>query len=189
MDHVHQALMFYDTVDVINLQKFKSCTVRPLYTNLQVLNIQRCKRAFACPITQVSSCIWHTLSCACILNRWLCFCGLYCIELYSSTVSLFQDQDVGAKHISSGNVAGIATSPCMPAVILYVLLNFSWYCTVIFKIFVFACFLCITYVKSIINLLQHSTIQLIVQVPRLTLLGSKKGTHSCVGNLLQSSGA
>ena len=90
-------------------------TVSPLHMNLQVENFQRCKRAFTCPITQVSSRVWCTLSLApstsgCVLcasstsGCVLCasstsgcafvhFTVQYCLE-YSSTVSLFQAQDV-----------------------------------------------------------------------------------------------
>ena len=67
-----------------------------------------------------------------------------CIEC-SSTVSLFQAQDV--KRKSSSDVAGTT--------LLFKVL----YCkikNVLF--FVFVCFLCIICVKSIINLFQYSTI-------------------------------
>ena len=57
-------------------------TVSPLHTNLQVANFQRCERAFTCPIKQVSSRVWRTLSHVCTLYKWLCFCVLYCAELY-----------------------------------------------------------------------------------------------------------
>ena len=55
-------------------------TVSPLHMNLQVVNFQRRECAFACPVTQVSSRVWHALSSACFLYKLLCFCVLYCIE-------------------------------------------------------------------------------------------------------------
>ena len=53
----------------------KKTTVSPLYTNLQVADFQRCQCAF-------SPCVWHTLSRACILYKWLGFCVSYCTVLY-----------------------------------------------------------------------------------------------------------
>ena len=46
--------------------------------------------AFACPVTQVSSRVWRTLSCACILYKWLCFCVLYCTVLYGVQYLYFE---------------------------------------------------------------------------------------------------
>ena len=46
------------------------------------LNFQRCKCAFASPITKVSSCVRHTLSHACILYKGLYSCILYFTVLY-----------------------------------------------------------------------------------------------------------
>ena len=67
-----------------------------LKANIQVGNSQRCKHVFTCPITEVNSRVWSTLSHICILYKWACFCRLYvqCSIEYSSTVSLFQAQDV-----------------------------------------------------------------------------------------------
>ena len=60
--------------------------VRSLHMNLQVANFQRCKRIFACPITEVSPGVWHTLSHVCLLCKWLCLCVLHCILLYIAVV-------------------------------------------------------------------------------------------------------
>ena len=37
--------------------------------NLQVTNFQRCKCAATCPVTEVSSCVWPTVSCVSILDK------------------------------------------------------------------------------------------------------------------------
>lgn len=74
-------------------------TVSRLHRNLQVANSQSCKRVFACPITYISSRVWHTLLGACILYKWLCFAVFtvkHCIEC-SSAVSLFQALMSGSK--------------------------------------------------------------------------------------------
>ena len=67
----------------------KSKTVSPLHRNLQV-----CSRVQSSKLVHIVYC---TLSCVCILYKWFCafvyFTAQYCIE-YSSTVSLFQAQDV-----------------------------------------------------------------------------------------------
>ena len=39
--------------------------------------------------SHISSRIWWTLSCACILYKWLCFSGLYCTLLYHWRRSVF----------------------------------------------------------------------------------------------------
>ena len=70
--------------------------VSPSHMNHQVVNFQRCECVFTCPIMWVSWHVWHTLSCVCILCKWLCSCVLYLqsgIE-YSSAVSLFQAQNL-----------------------------------------------------------------------------------------------
>ena len=57
-------------------------TGSPLHTSFQVADFLRCEWASAGPITQVSSCVWCTLSHVCILYKRLCFCVLCWIELY-----------------------------------------------------------------------------------------------------------
>ena len=63
------------------LLELNFCAVSPLHMNLHVVNFQRGKCVFTCPVTYVSSRVWRTLSCVCVLYRWLCFCALYCIVL------------------------------------------------------------------------------------------------------------
>ena len=63
-----------------------SVTVSPLHMHLPVAYFQRWEHTIACSITKVSSPVWHTLSCVCILYKLLFFCVLYCTE-YSSVVS------------------------------------------------------------------------------------------------------
>ena len=73
---------------------FSYSTASPLHRNLQVANFQRCEYAFACSITLFH--VWLTLSHVCILKSdcaFVYFTVQYCIE-YSSTVALFQAQDV-----------------------------------------------------------------------------------------------
>ena len=54
------------------------------------MNFQRCNWAITRPITQVSSRVWCTLSRACILYKWLCFCVLHCTALYRvQSLSIF----------------------------------------------------------------------------------------------------
>ena len=39
-------------------------------------------QTYPCLSNHISSCVWSTLSRACILPGWLCFCVLYCPVLY-----------------------------------------------------------------------------------------------------------
>ena len=56
-------------------------TVSPLHVNLQVANFQRFEHAVHVS-NPLSSHVWRTLSRACTLCRWLCFCVLYCTVPY-----------------------------------------------------------------------------------------------------------
>ena len=75
---------FYDSK--FPTYEFIFMIVRSLHMNLQVVNFQRCKRIFACPITEVSPGVWHALSHVCLLCKWLCLCVLHCILLYIAVV-------------------------------------------------------------------------------------------------------
>ena len=83
-----------------------SNTVSPLHTNLQVANFQRYEHAFPGPVMEVSSRVWRTLSRACILYKWLCFCVLYCAVLYRVQYLYFKPRMSGSKCKSSNDVAG-----------------------------------------------------------------------------------
>ena len=48
--------------------------------------------------------VWHTLSRAYILYKWLCFCVLYCTVLYR--VLYFKLRIYGSKRKSRGDVTG-----------------------------------------------------------------------------------
>ena len=55
----------------------KEYIISLLHMNLQVANFQRCKCVCTCPITWLSSHVWHTSSCVCILYKWLRLCVVY----------------------------------------------------------------------------------------------------------------
>ena len=80
----------------------------PLHTNTPVANFQRFKDVFTCPITLISSCLCCTLSHACILHKWLCFCVLCCIVTYRYSSRGFQAQHAHKQTWSIINVASIA---------------------------------------------------------------------------------
>ena len=63
---------------LLPLMKLTINTVNPLHMSLQIVNFHRYGYAFPCPNTSGSSPICCTLSSACILYKWLCFCVLYC---------------------------------------------------------------------------------------------------------------
>lgn len=72
------------------------CTASPLHANCQVVNFQRCKRVFACPVNElvhVSGVPCHVRAsspngCACVHFTVQYYVG------YSSAVSFLQAQDV-----------------------------------------------------------------------------------------------
>ena len=71
-------------------------TLSLIHMNLQVGNFPRCECLhFQSKLSQVTSHVWHTLSCACVLYVHACvyYTVQSCIE-DSSAVSLFQAQDV-----------------------------------------------------------------------------------------------
>ena len=132
-------------------------TVSPLHTNLQAENFSHMQTCVHMSNHGSYSHAWCTLSRACILYKWLCFCVLYCTVLYR-----VQQYNI---LISS---PGCPEASVKAVVMQLVLLYFSRYHTVKVKMFslffVFVCFLCIICVKSIINLLHYSTIQPIMLV-------------------------
>ena len=91
-DHFDSCVHFTPFVDPVKLpvQDKIPITVSPLHTNLQVVNFQRCERAFTGPITQISSCVWCTLSHAFILCKLLCFRVLYCTVLLLCNIRSLQ---------------------------------------------------------------------------------------------------
>ena len=92
----------------------------------------------------VSSCIWHTLSYAYILYKWLCFCVFHYTVLCRLQYLYFKPRMSGSKHKSSGNIAGTTV---LFKVVYYKIKNaLFWF------------FLCIICVKNIINLFQYSII-------------------------------
>lgn len=88
----------------------KQYSIIPLYTHLQTVSFQRRECAFSCPIMQVTSCAWHTLSHVCIFYKQLSFCVLYCKVLQSTVVQghYFKPRRPGSKHKNSDNIAGTA---------------------------------------------------------------------------------
>ena len=85
----------------------KEDAVSSTHMNLQVVNFQRYEHAFACPVTLVPSCVWCTLSHACIVYKWLCFCVPYCTVLNAVQGCSILVSSPGSKH-KGGGVAGMA---------------------------------------------------------------------------------
>ena len=119
-----------------------------LHTNLQVANFQRCEHVFACPCKLVHTSGVHCHFCASSTSgcAFVYFTVQYCIE-YSSTVSLFQAQDVQSKHKSSNDVAGTAKRH-------QTIMIETTYCTVRLIFFYILClffmhYLCENYYKPI----------------------------------------
>lgn len=53
-------------------------TLSLIQMNLQVGNFPRCECShFQSKLLQVTSHVWHILSRACILHKWVCLCALY----------------------------------------------------------------------------------------------------------------
>ena len=138
--------------------------------------------------------VWASSTSGC---AFVYFTVQYCIE-YSSTVSLFQAQDVGIKRKSSGDVAGTAKKRQLlycTTVLLKVL-----YCNIKSVFFIlcvclfFMYYLCEKYYKPIT--IQYYIAGCVSWVPRLTLLDltnkldlrsySRNGTRSYVGDLLHA---
>ena len=116
--------------------------VSPLHTNLQVAGFQRCGRAF------------HQH------QAWVKF--QLALHLLLLTILKLYRRPPPLPPLVSDSSCLFTWSQPLYASCCTVLLYFSRYCTVRLKmfslVFVFVCFLCIICVKSIINLLQCSTI-------------------------------
>ena len=157
-------------------------TASPLHMNLQAVNFQRCNWAITCPITQESSRVWCTLSRACILYKWSCFCVLHCTALYrvqSLSVFISSSEPLPSTGVTLQLALRLLLLMILPLYHLPPLVNnascpftrrqplhvscgtvlyFSRYCKtkkVFFTfVFVFMYYLCEKYY----NLLQHSTL-------------------------------
>ena len=85
----------------------------------------------SCRLPQVRTCVPSMSGAHCCL----CACSVGCASVYfmeySSTVSLFQAQDVRTRHESNGDVVGIAKKHQLFTVLLY----FSRYYTVRLEMF------------------------------------------------------
>ena len=148
-----------------------SVTVSPLHMYLQVAYFQRWEHISACLITKVSSLVWHTFSCACILYKLLFFCVLYCTE-YSSTVSLEIEMNPARNQNPSHQCQAWMKSQLALCLLLLMILqlhhlpppllppvsNSSHLSTLCQPLYASSCTVYIIYVKSIINLWQYSTI-------------------------------
>ena len=79
----------------------------PLHINLQVVNFQRRKRAFTCPITQghTSGIHCHVRASSTSSSAFVYFTVQHCVE-YTTAVSLFI-------------ACSLDASPCRPAVVWY----------------------------------------------------------------------
>ena len=121
--------------------------------NLQAANFQRCKvhlHVQSCRLVHMSGIHFHEYASFASGSAFVYFTVEYYVE-YRSTVCLFQAQDV-QKCKSSSDVAGTAGQ------LLYYITALSKVLYYMIKNVLLFAFLCTICVKSIINLLQFSTI-------------------------------
>lgn len=145
-----------------------SVTVSALHMHLPVAYFQRWEHTFARSVTKVSSPVWHTLSCVCILYKLLFFCVLYCTE-YSSTVSSEIEMNPARNQNPSHQCqAWVKSQLALHPLLLTILQlhhlppplpppvsNSSHLFTPCQPLYASSCTVCIIYVKSIINLWQY----------------------------------
>ena len=167
----HPALSHFSSwASLISFSYSKSPTYEP--SGCELPKMRTCIRTSNC-VSQFT-CLEYIVMCMNPLQVVVLLCTLLYCTVQGTVVQYlyFKPRMSGSKHKSSGDVAGTTV--------------FSRYHTVRLKMFslffVFVCFLCIICVKSIVNLLQYSTLQptVVSQVPRLTLLDSQTNwTYKC----------
>ena len=122
-------------------------TVSPLHMNLQVVNFQRCKCVFTCPIMSVQSCSLPSVS--------------YCWRSFSSTISHLLSLLLAVTLLA----CLLSVSPCVPGAVLSKVLYHN--IKNVFFIFLFFMYcLCEKYYKPISVYIADC----VSWVPRLTLL-------------------
>ena len=70
-------LLYSSRANVLDKTKYSEWYSESPDGNLHAAHFQSCRRAFTWPVTWVSSPVWRTLSCACILHRCFCCCVVY----------------------------------------------------------------------------------------------------------------
>ena len=99
------ALKFISYIYIVNVHTHTQC---PLHMNVQGTNFQIWECAFTYPITQITSCVWHTLSWVCILYTWLfLYTLLHSTEYWS-----------GLPFSFSGNLPNPGLGPSSPLLYL-----------------------------------------------------------------------